>query len=306
MHDVSLVRVFPQTPDGGNPAPVVLDADGMTAAEMKDVARHYGHESAFVSRAEASTRDFRFRFFVPNHEMEMCGHATLGALWLLRKAGRWTSEHASIETLSGRVDARYDAATDRIAVSQPAGRLETIHSDDLVSATLAALRLSPDDLLPLPIINATTSRTKTLIPLRDVARLQTLTPHLDRIEALCDALSSTGLYPFAPEPETSPEAPEAPAAPAAPAHFDTFQARQFPRSSGYPEDAATGIAAAALLYGVRHYDLLLPTAPGIAVHQGVAMGRPSTISASFRSPSAIDQGCWLSGDVHLIHHQGKA
>ncbi|MDR8100035.1 PhzF family phenazine biosynthesis protein, partial [Burkholderia cenocepacia] len=81
---VRLVRVFSTTDEGGNPAPVVLDANGWSDAQMKEVARAYGLESGFVMRAVDPHHDFRFRFFVPNHEMEMCGHATLGALWLLR------------------------------------------------------------------------------------------------------------------------------------------------------------------------------------------------------------------------------
>ena len=84
-----LLSVFPAAPGGGSLCPVVLDAGGMEAREMQELAAAYGHESGFVLPPEdGSTAEVRFRFFVPAHEMEMCGHATLGAAWLLRARGR--------------------------------------------------------------------------------------------------------------------------------------------------------------------------------------------------------------------------
>jgi PhzF family phenazine biosynthesis protein len=290
MHNIQpvhLVRVFSSTDNGGNPAPIALDANGWSDTQMRDVARAYGHESAFVMRAADPRHDFRFRFFVPNHEMEMCGHATLGALWLLRHTGAWHTDAARIETLSGTVEARYStsaASGARIEVSQPAGRVEPVDGAGLIAQTLDALNLEADDLLPLGIVNATTSRTKTLVPIRTAARLNAIAPKLERIEAVCDALSSTGLYPFSPD-GNEPR---------------VFDARQFPRASGYPEDAATGIAAAALLYGAHRYGLVAAGERGIVVHQGVAMGRPSAIAVNFRDPADVSQGCWLSGSVCLI------
>ncbi|WP_341315146.1 PhzF family phenazine biosynthesis isomerase [Paraburkholderia sp. IMGN_8] len=287
MHNVQpvqLVRVFSTTDDGGNPAPVALDANGWSDMQMKDVARAYGHESAFVMRAADPRHDFRFRFFVPNHEMEMCGHATLGALWLLRHAGVWCTDAARIETLSGIVEARYDASDARIEVSQPAGRVEPVGDAALIAQTLDALNLDANDLLPLGIVNATTSRTKTLVPIRTTARLNAIAPKLERIESVCDVLSSTGLYPFS----LDANAPH------------VFEARQFPRASGYPEDAATGIAAAALLFGAHRYGFVAAGERGILVRQGVAMGRPSAIAVNFRDPADASQGCWLSGPVCMI------
>ncbi|WP_175969235.1 PhzF family phenazine biosynthesis protein [Burkholderia sp. BCC0322] len=281
---VRLVRVFSTTDKGGNPAPVALDANGWTEAQMKDVARAYGLESGFVMRAVDPRHDFRFRFFVPNHEMEMCGHAALGALWLLRHTGAWCTKTALIETLSGSVEARYDASDARIEVSQPAGRVEPVIDAALIARTLDALNLDASDLLPHGIANATTSRTKTLVPVRTTSRLNAITPKLDLIKALCDALSSTGLYPFS----FDAHAPH------------VFEARQFPRASGYPEDAATGIAAAALLFGARRYGLVARGVRGIVVRQGVAMGRPSAITVNFRDPADEGRGCWLSGPVCLI------
>nr|WP_082664963.1 PhzF family phenazine biosynthesis isomerase [Burkholderia ambifaria] len=278
------VRVFPAGRGGGNPAPVVLDADAMSADEMMAIAASYGHESAFVCAPRNTGNTYRLRFFVPRHEMEMCGHATLGALWLLRRLGRWTSRVATLETLSGIVDARFDESTQSIEASQPKGIVQPIEDERLHAAIRDVLRVDAGDLDSLGIVNATTSRTKTLIPMRSVQRLQALTPSFDKVQALCDALGSTGLYPFAVERTRPLE----------------VHARQFPRSSGYPEDAATGIAAAATLYGALHYGLLAHGASGMTVHQGYAMGKPSSIRVEMRDPDNADAGCWIGGAVESM------
>ncbi|MDR7009351.1 PhzF family phenazine biosynthesis protein [Paraburkholderia strydomiana] len=279
--NLHFVRVFPSGPGGGNPAPVVLDADAMPADAMKAIAAHYGHESAFVCMPHDAANTMRLRFFVPEHEMEMCGHATLGALWLLRRLGRWTSRVATLETLSGIVDARYCEHTQSIAVSQPKGSVVPVGDETLRARICDVLRINVEELDSLGIVNATTSRTKTLIPVRSVQRLNSLTPSLDDVQELCDALGSTGLYPFAVES----------------AEPLNVHARQFPRSSGYPEDAATGIAAAAMLYGALHYRLLAHGASDMIVHQGYAMGKPSCILVRMRIPGDPDAGCWISGAV---------
>jgi len=91
--------------------------------------------------------------------------------------------------------------------------------------------------------------------------LDALQPRFDKIEALCQRIGPTGLYPYA--------------------TFDggerIFDARQFPRASGYPEDAATGIAASALSFGLLANGLVDASTRPITIRQGRAMKRPARI-----------------------------
>jgi PhzF family phenazine biosynthesis protein len=103
LAEVILVDVFTCNGTGGNPCPVVVNAEGMSDREMQDIAAHYGHESGFVFPSTDGAHDFQFRVFVPNHEMEMCGHATIGALALLAMKGRLPSESVRLTTLSGSI-----------------------------------------------------------------------------------------------------------------------------------------------------------------------------------------------------------
>jgi len=285
-HAVQLVKVFPAGAGGGNPAPIVLDALGMSDAAMREVAGSFGHESGFVlPPSPGSGAAFRMRYFVPLHEMEMCGHATVGALWLLRQAGRWTSSSASVETASGLVRGFVrNAGTpgEYVEITQPAGTLQAISDARQLTAIAEVLRVGRDELLPLPVLNAATSRVKTLIGLRSVASLDALRPDFSRVQALCESLNSTGLYPFAVGSSDGRE----------------FHARQFPRSSGYPEDAATGIAAAALLFGLAAHGLVPVDANVSTIRQGEAMGAPSAIRARFELDAAGHAtGCYIGGSV---------
>lgn len=269
--NVFLVNVFSNGPKGGNPAPIVVDARGLDSEAMRLIATRHGHESAFVFPGQEG-RDYHFRFFVPNHEMEMCGHATLGAVWLLDRLGQLPRSSVSITTLSGPVQARVSGG--QVSVSQPRGWCKSVEDP---GAVLDVLGLRPSDLLDSPLLNAATSRVKTLVPLRSVEILDGLRPDFARVATVCDAIGSTGLYPFAVR-----DPAEA-----------IFSARQFPRSSGYPEDAATGIAATALAWSA--WELGLTSRHRVVVRQGEAMGRPSQITVE-----RGDDGCWLSGHAELI------
>ncbi|MFM9927358.1 PhzF family phenazine biosynthesis isomerase [Variovorax sp. H27-G14] len=297
--EVAGLRVFVNGPGGGNPVPLVRNADGMSASDMQGVARRHGHESAFVFAPNEPGIDWKLRFFVPNHEMEMCGHATVGALWALRAWGQWTTPTARVRTLSGVVDAWWDAPRARVWISQPKVRLSAVnmHFSDRVGQVLNPHAYSHPHAMRNPrqpplrnsrVVNAATSRVKTLVRMPSIAALDALVPALEQVEAMCAAIDSTGLYPYAVE--------------SGPDGMTSVAARQFPRSSGYPEDAATGIAAAALWGYLSTTDAIpvgTQAAPVVTpIRQGEAMGSPSAIDLQARfGPHGDMVGCWLGGQV---------
>lgn len=287
---VIIVDVFADGPQGGNPAPIVLNANAMNPSEMQAVARKTGHECGFVKPAPAdSGHDFSLHFWVPNHEMEMCGHVTVGTVWLMATLGIITKNYVSILTRSGTVYARIqrDTATDyfKVEITQPVGTMTGIPGGEaLQSEILNVLGITTDELAHAPIINASTSRIKTLIPLKDSQTLHNLQPKFAQISELCQRIDSTGLYPYASDE----------------GHPNTFYARQFPKSSGYPEDAATGIAAAALAFGLRDSGQVDSQAECVTIYQGQAIGRPSKIEITFRFNTRGEvEGCWLGGNVRF-------
>ncbi|QGY02785.1 PhzF family phenazine biosynthesis isomerase [Methylobacterium mesophilicum SR1.6/6] len=283
MSAVTVVDVFTHEGRGGNPCPVVADAVGLDAEDMRAIAARYGHESGFVLPAEDDSHDLRFRFFVPNHEMEMCAHATIGMLWVLARQGRLPATPVRIATASGSVTgfvAPRGADQWAVSITQPAGRVRSLSQED-ETAVLAALGIDQATLAERQIRNAVTSRVKTLVPMRDAAALNALTPEAGAIETACARIGSTGLYPYA--------VLDGPAR--------LFEARQFPRASGYLEDAATGIAAAALSFGLLEDRLIAADDRPIRIFQGRAMGRLSEIRVRPGFADGRPTGCLLEGDV---------
>src|SRR6185295_15817649 len=73
---------------------------------------------------------------------------------------------------------------------------------------------------------------KLIVPLRTADAVHAADPDLDRLWEICRRADRTGAYVFAPHPDGRDR---------------HVVARQFPVDAGYPEDPATGVAAAALV-----------------------------------------------------------
>jgi predicted PhzF superfamily epimerase YddE/YHI9 len=64
---VSLIRVFVRGARGGNPVPLVADAQVLSAQEMPKVAATYGHESArLVSYVTVPVRSLLYSLYRAN------------------------------------------------------------------------------------------------------------------------------------------------------------------------------------------------------------------------------------------------
>lgn len=302
---------------GGNPTTIYLG--NPTATQMQSLARSNTHECGFVLTSRPTTPDqgpgrdhchLAMRYYVPNHEMEMCGHATVGAMWLLNELGQLPNPTIGdrnafqISTKSGIVDARVlrgdgegeEVTSTRVLISQPRGIVQDIPFTDndpktskiLQIVSALGLTLTDLNLTNYQVQNASTSRTKTLIPLRSLESLASITPNQESIRLICEDIGSTGLYPYA----------------LVDVKEQIVMARQFPKSSGYIEDPATGIAAAALAFGLLEVGVLEGTRRSVFVRQGWRMGRPSEIEVVFRWEGEEIVGCWISGRVEWLDGDG--
>jgi PhzF family phenazine biosynthesis protein len=98
--DIEILRyaAFTSEPTGGNPAGVVLQAEGLTDAAMQSTAAVVGYsETAFVTRRAigGDSRRHELRYFSPRDEVPFCGHATLATGFALAErqgAGTFTFE----------------------------------------------------------------------------------------------------------------------------------------------------------------------------------------------------------------------
>ena len=293
--------VFSDGPGGGNPAPVFLDADSMTSEEMQKAAAELGQEAVFVLKPGPGDRgiqegcsvqkdcDVRLRYFVPDHELSICAHDTIGAVTVMLQEGLLKGNSAVIGTGAGpvHVDWEKDDRGTLVMMEQflPEFRADVPAAEDL----LRALRIPAESLAVSPEVPAecvSTSRFKLMVPVKDRETLDSLKPDLELLWSLCDECGCSGFYVFARDFEKT----------------DTCYARQFPCRSGYDEDPATGIAAAALgAYWVRHG--LMKAEEGwnrLRVYQGHAMGRPSFLAADVRLGSGVINGIRVCGYAERV------
>lgn len=82
------VDVFTAVPYKGNPVAVVLDAEGLSEAEMQAFANWTNlSETTFVLPVTIPGADYHLRIFTPKAELPFAGHPTLGTAHAVVEAG---------------------------------------------------------------------------------------------------------------------------------------------------------------------------------------------------------------------------
>ncbi|MGW6916893.1 PhzF family phenazine biosynthesis protein [Kitasatospora sp. NPDC054939] len=217
-----VVDAFTDRPFLGNPAAVCLLPDGPWPEDawMQQVAAEMNHsETAFaLPRPDSAEADWAIRWFTPQVEADLCGHATLATAHALRAdrglvgAVRFLSRrHGVLVTRAepdGGITLDFPAAP-ASAVPVPAG----------LSRALGA---APEAVLRSERLN------DLLVVLPDEAAVRTLAPDLDAVAALTTREDLRGLVVTARADRTG-------------AGHD-FVSRFFAPAKGIPEDPVTGSA----------------------------------------------------------------
>ncbi|MCW2948346.1 MAG: PhzF family phenazine biosynthesis protein [Actinoallomurus sp.] len=85
---IHVVDAFTDRPFAGNPAAVCLLAEPAQPAWMQCVAMEMNlSETAFPRPVDSPDADFELRWFTPEVEVALCGHATLGSAHVLYETG---------------------------------------------------------------------------------------------------------------------------------------------------------------------------------------------------------------------------
>jgi PhzF family phenazine biosynthesis protein len=249
---------FTDSPEGGNPAGVVLDAHGLSAERMLAIAAELGYsETAFADRRADGAYDVRY--FSPEAEVPFCGHATIATGVAL--AERDGAGPRLFHTKAGEVPVDTSGADGNVTatLTSVVPHVEDV-PQELLDAALSALRWTREELDPqLPPRIGFAGARHLIISAKTRERLAGLDYDFDALKQIMLAHDLTTVDLVHREDEL------------------TFSARNPFPVGGVVEDPATGAAAAA--FGAYLRELGLVTAPAtVTVHQGVDMGRPSLLT----------------------------
>jgi PhzF family phenazine biosynthesis protein len=258
MADILRLAAFTDTPAGGNPAGVVLDATTLTDAEMQQIAADVGYsETAFITDPINNT----VRYFSPAAEVPFCGHATIATAIAL--AERDGPGDIVLATLAGPVAVHTESNADTIAATLTSVEPhveQDLPAEDLHQA-LAILNWTAEDLDPdLPPRIAYAGARHLILAARTRERLADLAYDFDALNTYMSQRDLTTVA-LVHRDATDPTA---------------FHARNPFPVGGVVEDPATGAAAAAFGAYLRALGLIAPPAR-ITIHQGDDMGRPSLL-----------------------------
>jgi PhzF family phenazine biosynthesis protein len=282
--------VFADGPGGGNPCPVVLDANELSPGQGMWLAARFAAETILVGSPTRPEASFALRYFVPLHEMEMCVHGTIAAVTVLHTLGKIATSPVQIETILGLISVEWTEQNEKIIVTVNQFAPEFSKRNPSVPEIAEALQLPETSSIraDLPIVSVSTSRPKLIVPLGSVQELDGLRPDFGALWLLCDRYRTTGVYPFS-SVRTKDNG--------------IYAARQFPKRAGYNEDPATGVAACALASYLTQYQTKKEGWNSFEILQGHAMGRPSRLTAKALSQDGSVRETKVTGTADILNRE---
>ncbi|MFS0871900.1 PhzF family phenazine biosynthesis protein [Paenibacillus xylanilyticus] len=257
--EVITLHAFSDIAEGGNPAGVVLQAEYLSAAQMQEIARQVGFsETAFVMPSDFA--DYKVRFFTPNHEVDLCGHATVALFYLMKAEQMVDVGIYTLDTLAGILEVTVEKSGE-VYLSQTLPQFgELVNRQDIADS----LQIPLQDLHPeLPVQIVSTGLRDILIPVRHPDVLAAINPDLRHIADISKAHQVVGYHVFAIGAQDNAALAEC---------------RNFAPLYDIPEESATGTSNGALLCYLHKYQQLpAPHDQTFMIKQGYTMNRPSKI-----------------------------
>ncbi len=214
------VDAFTGQPFKGNPAAVCLLEETLPDETLRAIAAEMNlSETAFVRRLDepgAAEPRFALRWFTPQVEVPLCGHATLATAAVLFREVGLEADVVHFETLSGALAAR-QLADGRIALDFPADPPVPFDPPEGLLDTLADFEIEA--------VRYGARTHNLLIHLATPAQVRALEPDFARVMAL-----TTGGELHGPIVTAQGEGPH------------DFISRYFAPWAGIPEDPVTGSA----------------------------------------------------------------
>ena len=280
------VDAFTATRFTGNPATVILDADGQNDATLQSVAREFSHaEVAFVLAAKGADHDLWLRFFNARKEAPFVGHATVAAHAVLMALGRRASgvsrqlSGTGVVEVGAQIIERAAGSEILLEFRQTVPQLDEPLPFKTTLRVAEALKLPATQLheiMPARIARKGSSRL--LVPIAGHRQLENLAPNFDTLRSLGNELGVEGFFVFAVNRDSDEVWTES---------------RMFCPALGIPEDPVSGNAHAML--GAYLWDLgqFRKKSTTFIGRQGYQMKRPGQVRVRLE----IDKGTLIATHI---------
>ena len=282
------VDVFTGAQFAGNPLGVVLNAEGLSSAQMQAIAAEFNlAETTFVLPPKDPANTAEVRIFTPRYEMPFAGHPNVGTAFALARAGKACGraiegDRVLFEEKAGLVPVSILKESAVVSGARLASPQRLSVGNEISPELIAsACSLSVDDIETKnhrPCI-ASCGAPFILAELKGRAQLAAATARADVFMREVSQQPATSILFYTQVAEDGLD----------------IRARMFAPHHGIPEDPATGSANVALIGLLAHLrperDLhLLKT-----IAQGVEMGRPSLLQAEAEKTDGVVTATYIGG-----------
>ncbi len=276
MRAYKVVDAFADQPFKGNPVAVVLDAAGLSDAEMQAIARWTNlSETTFLLPADDPAADYRLRIFTPLSELPFAGHPTLGSAHAALEAGLVTPKAGVLVQQCGqglvRIVVSGDGDQRRFTLDLPSAQvtlLDPADIDELEAIMGAPVRRD----MPPAIVDV--GPRWIVAQLADAAAVLALEPDFSRSAAFEKRLGATGVSLFGQHQQDDP----------------AIEVRSFAPSCGVEEDPVCGSGNGSIAVFRHHHAALPPAGADYCATQGRKVGRDGMVFVHVAADGAVAIG----------------
>ena len=268
---VKKVNAFTDSINGGNPAGVVLKPLKLTINQMKQITRKLKvSETAFVFPSNVA--DYRLKFFSPDIEVDLCGHATIATFYTMAEEEMFHLHKKIVsitqETKAGVLPINIffkDSKCEKVMMTQAKPIIKNI---DIKTEEIAnALNIKKNEIdMSLPQQITSTGLFTLPVCVKSFISLKGMMPNIESIKKLCTKYGSGSLhvYTFETLEEKS-----------------LYHARNFAPCYGIEEDPVTGTANGAVSYYLLKNGIINKNK--IICEQGDIISRPGRVYVEIKN-----------------------
>lgn len=198
MKKVNVLHIdaFSSIPNMGNPAGVVLNGEDYCYEEMQYIAKQIGfNETAFLLPSKLA--DYRIRYFTPGHEMNLCGHATMGTVYAMHQQGLLQQASFTIETNAGVLPIECFSVNNQLSLKMQHAKPQFKKFTGSVEKLAASIGISVEEIdHTLPIVYGSTGTWTLIIPIKKLQSFSKMIPTTGDFPEILVDLPTSSVHPI--------------------------------------------------------------------------------------------------------------